>query len=30
LRSVSPNNMQDVVESNLGTDSVVSFYIMLK
>jgi len=30
LHSGSPNNMQDVVESKLGADSVVSFYIMLE
>jgi len=30
LLSVSSNSMQAVVESKLETDSVVSFYIMLK
>jgi hypothetical protein len=30
LRSALPNDMQDVVESSLGTDSVASFYIMLE
>ena len=30
LLSLSSNSMQAVVESNLGTDSVVSFYIMLE